>query len=114
MPVIMSQLTQLAQLTPHGYGDAMGALGATVVRSSGRQTGRTEERSVANDWISVRQAAALLGVSVRTVQRSLADEERRAVEWGAEGEGWRHKPLSTRGIYQLRRALVERKARGGW
>ncbi|TDB82601.1 hypothetical protein E1091_18690 [Micromonospora fluostatini] len=61
-------------------------------------------------WISPREAAELLEVSERTVQRSLQDEEQRAREWGAEGEGWRHKPLSTRGLYQLRRSVVERKA----
>ena len=62
------------------------------------------------EWMSVREAADTLEVSARTVQRSLADEEQRAREWGAEGEGWRQKPLSTRGIYQLRRSWVERKA----
>ena len=60
--------------------------------------------------MSVREAAAALEVSDRTVQRSLADEAHRAEEWGAEGEGWRYKPLSRRGIYQLRRSWVARKA----
>ena len=60
--------------------------------------------------MSVREAADALEVSDRTVQRSLADEEQRAVEWGAEGTGWRYKPLSRRGIYQLRRSAVMRKA----
>ncbi|MFF0721365.1 hypothetical protein [Micromonospora sp. NPDC003816] len=60
--------------------------------------------------MSVREAAAALEVSDRTVQRSLADEEQRAEEWGAEGEGWRYKPLSRRGIYQLRRTEVLKKA----
>ncbi len=61
--------------------------------------------------MSVREAAEALEVSDRTVQRSLADPEQRAREWGDEGEGWRFKPLSTRGIYQLRRTEVMRKAR---
>jgi len=60
--------------------------------------------------MSVREAADALEVSARTVQRSLADPEQREREWGAEGKGWRPKPLSTRGIYQLRRSWVERKA----
>ncbi|MCT2280384.1 hypothetical protein [Micromonospora chalcea] len=61
-------------------------------------------------WMSPAEAAELLEVSPRTVQRSLADPEQRQAEWGGEGEGWRHKPLSTRGTYQLRRSWVERKA----
>jgi len=62
------------------------------------------------EWMSVAEAARMLEVSARTIQRSLADESQRAREWGAEGEGWRRKPLSTRGIYQLRRSWVARKA----
>ncbi|MEU4777449.1 hypothetical protein [Micromonospora sp. NPDC023633] len=61
-------------------------------------------------WISPKEAAELLEVSERTVQRSLQDPDQRAREWGGEGEGWRFKPLSTRGAYQLRRSAVERKA----
>lgn len=60
--------------------------------------------------MSVAEAAAVLEVSPRTVQRSLADAEQRAEEWGEEGDGWRHKPLSRRGIYQLRRSRVMRMA----
>lgn len=60
--------------------------------------------------MSVAEAAEALEVSPRTVLRSLQDEDRRAEEWGAEGEGWRHKPLSQRGIYQLRRTKVEAMA----
>lgn len=60
--------------------------------------------------MSVREAAAALEVSDRTVQRSLADTEHRAEEWGEEGQGWRYKPLSRRGIYQLRRSWVTQKA----
>ncbi|MFC5925797.1 hypothetical protein [Micromonospora vulcania] len=44
------------------------------------------------------------------MQRSLADAEQRAREWGPEGTGWRYKPLSTRGTYQLRRSAVLAKA----
>ncbi|MEW2442764.1 hypothetical protein [Micromonospora marina] len=65
-------------------------------------TGRT--------WLSAAEAAELLEVSERTVQRSLTDEEQRQAEWGDEGQGWRYKPLSTRRTYQLRRTWVERKA----
>lgn len=61
-------------------------------------------------WVSPAEAAELLEVSPRTVQRSLQDEEQRAREWGAEGTGWRYKPLSTRGQYQLRRTTVLAKA----
>ncbi|GIJ42626.1 hypothetical protein [Micromonospora andamanensis] len=60
--------------------------------------------------MSVREAAEVLEVSPRTVQRSLANPDQRAREWGTEGSGWRHKPLSTRGVYQLRRSVVLQKA----
>lgn len=63
-----------------------------------------------SEWMSVTEAADALEVSARTVQRSLADEQQREQEWGAEGDGWRYKPLSRRGIYQLRRSAVLRKA----
>lgn len=62
------------------------------------------------EWIGVTEAAELLDVAVRTVQRSLGDEARRTREWGPEGEGWRYKPLAERTIYQLRRTVVLRKA----
>ncbi|MGC4769180.1 hypothetical protein ACLQ25_09395 [Micromonospora sp. DT44] len=65
---------------------------------------------MSSDWMSVRETADALEVSDRTVQRSLADDEQRAEEWGDEGDGWRYKPLSRRGIYQLRRSLVMKKA----
>lgn len=61
-------------------------------------------------WLSVREAARILGVSPNTVLRSLRDDARRQAEWGAEGEGWRRKPLSVRGELQLRREWVSRKA----
>ncbi|MDR7278961.1 hypothetical protein J2S41_005739 [Catenuloplanes atrovinosus] len=62
------------------------------------------------EWISVAEAARLLEITPRTIQRSLADEERRLREWGEEGAGWRFKPVTERPIYQLRRSVVERKA----
>ncbi|QLQ38015.1 hypothetical protein [Micromonospora robiginosa] len=60
--------------------------------------------------MSPAEAAELLEVSPRHVQRSLQDEAQRLEEWGEEGQGWRYKPLSTRRTYQLRRTWVERKA----
>ena len=68
------------------------------------------EETDVRDWVSVSEAAELMEISPRTIQRSLAKEERRIHEWGAEGEGWRHKPLAERTIYQLRRSVVMRKA----
>ena len=68
-----------------------------------------EESDVA-DWMSVAEAADVLEVNVRTIQRSLADDERRTREWGTEGQGWRYKPLAERTIYQLRRSVVFQKA----
>lgn len=62
------------------------------------------------DWMSVAEAAQVLEVTARTVQRSLADDERREREWGNENDGWRRKPLAERTIYQLRRSAVLRKA----
>lgn len=62
--------------------------------------------------MSPSEAARILGVSRATVVRSLTDPERRAAEWGKPGEGWRYKPLSLRGDYQLRRSAVEAKAKG--
>lgn len=62
------------------------------------------------EWIGLTEAAQILEVTTRTVQRSLSDPDRRTREWGAENEGWRHKPLAERTIYQLRRSAVLRKA----
>jgi hypothetical protein len=69
-----------------------------------------EEYDDVGEWMSVTEAAELLEVDRRTIQRSLADEDRRTREWGAEGEGWRYKPLAERTIYQLRRSIVLKKA----
>lgn len=63
-----------------------------------------------DEWISGDEAAELLGVSRTTVYRSLADDAVRQQEWGDEGAGWRRKPLSRRGIYQLRRSAVLAKS----
>ncbi|MFG2059654.1 hypothetical protein ACGFI9_37150 [Micromonospora sp. NPDC048930] len=67
---------------------------------------------MADEWMSPNEAAQLLGVSRATVLRSLSDPDRRLKEWGEPGTGWRHKPLSSRGDYQLRRSAVEAKATG--
>jgi hypothetical protein len=64
------------------------------------------------EWMSVAEAAQLLEVTPRTVQRSLSSDERRLREWGSENGGWRRKPLSDRTIYQLRRSIVLQKAGG--
>lgn len=56
------------------------------------------------DWISGAEAAEIMGVHRNTVLASLKDPTIRAAKWGAEGEGWRRKPLSRRGIYQVDRA----------
>jgi hypothetical protein len=65
-----------------------------------------------DEWLSTAQAAAVLGVSRSTVLRSLQDETRRAKWWGAQGEGWRYRPLSdeTEPIYQVRRSWAEKLA----
>jgi hypothetical protein len=81
---------------------------AKDVETSSPQAGG-EEYDVA-DWMSVAEAADVLEVTARTIQRSLADEERRTREWGAEGQGWRCKPVADRKIYQLRRSVVFKKA----
>lgn len=67
---------------------------------------------LADEWISARDAAKILGISAQTVRRSLADPDRRVREWGQRGEGWRLKPLSQRDEYQLRRTWVAAKASG--
>jgi hypothetical protein len=64
------------------------------------------------DWIGVTVAAAILGVDRSTVYRSLIDAEWREGWWGAEGEGWRLKPLTRRKIYQVSRKRAEELAAG--
>ncbi len=66
------------------------------------------------DWISGAEAARILGVHRNTVLAVLKDEKRRAEVWGAEGEGWRYKPLSSRGIYEVSRRRAEDIAAGRW
>jgi hypothetical protein len=61
--------------------------------------------------MSTAEAADLLGVSDRSVQRSLQDPDQRSIEWGDEGVGWRVKPLLRRKVYQVSRRAVERKLR---
>lgn len=61
------------------------------------------------EWISVAKAAKLLGAAVRSTYYVLQDPDRRAAKWGAEGEGWRTRPMSTKpNSYELNRAWVER------
>lgn len=64
------------------------------------------------DWISGQDAAVILGISRTAVWRTLVDEAARAETWGAEGVGWRRKPLSRRGIFQVSRARAEELAAG--
>lgn len=70
-------------------------------------------RSPGRGWLGVREVAAIFRVSESTVYRSLTDEQARAERWGEEGVGWRRKPLSTRGIYQVSRQRTEELAGGG-
>ena len=63
-----------------------------------------------NEWISIREAAALLEVSESTVYRSLADPAAADREWGVGN--WRQKPLSRRGDFQVRRARAQQLAAG--
>ncbi|GGK32385.1 hypothetical protein GCM10010124_26460 [Pilimelia terevasa] len=63
------------------------------------------------EWISGAQAAAILGVSARTVLRTLQSAAAgESTQWGERGVGWRHKPLSTRGAFQVSRQVAERIA----
>jgi hypothetical protein len=71
---------------------------------------RRDDGSAMAEWLSLEEAADTLEVSKSTVYRSLTDETRRAEQWGAEGEGWRYKPLARRKEFQVRRTWVERKA----
>lgn len=65
-------------------------------------------------WVSTAHAAAIIGVSESTVYRSLCDDNaaQRAEWWGAEGVGWRRKPLSRRGIFQVSRQRAQELAAG--
>jgi hypothetical protein len=96
----MTQVMQTERVTTSAVNDVRRFLGP-LDRGQGQDVG---------EWMSIREAAAALEVSPSTVLRSLTDEARRKREWGEFGEGWRTKPLSDRGDYQLRRSVVERKA----
>jgi hypothetical protein len=70
------------------------------------------------DWLSSREIAELLDVSLRTVQNSFADPARRAQWWEPEisdqrVRAWRRKPLTVRAEYQARRWAVDRLAEQG-
>lgn len=65
------------------------------------------------DWISGAEAAGILGVSPRTVLRSLENPDRRQEKWGDQGVGWRYKPLTVRPIFQVSRERAEQLAAGG-
>jgi predicted DNA-binding transcriptional regulator AlpA len=68
--------------------------------------------TLADQWISTREAAALLGVAESTVYRWLADESVRKEVWGAEGVGWRYRPVLRRRIYQVSLRRVNKIAAG--
>jgi hypothetical protein len=53
------------------------------------------------EWITVSQAAEILGMSRVSVNRSLADEKVRREWWGEQGVGWRRRPLSRRLMYHV-------------
>jgi hypothetical protein len=63
------------------------------------------------EWISAAEATEIIGVGRSTVYRSLRDPVERASVWGEEGVGWRIKPLSRRGIFQVDRKQAEHVAR---
>ncbi len=76
--------------------------------------GYSDQGVTVSDWIGTGDAAAIVGVSESTVYRSLRDDnaEQRAEWWGKENEGWRRKPLSRRGIFQVSRKRAEELAAG--
>lgn len=63
-----------------------------------------------SEWISIREAAAILEVSDSTVYRSLTDPAEADRYWGRGN--WRVKPLSRRGDLQVRRKRAEELAAG--
>jgi hypothetical protein len=67
---------------------------------------------MAVDWISGAEAADIIGVSRSTVLRSLQDEIERSTRWGAENVGWRFKPMSRRGVFQVSRKRAVEIAKG--
>lgn len=63
------------------------------------------------EWISVEEAAEIIGVSRATAYRSVQDPERRARQWGEEGQGWRERPLGGwKRSYQVNRKRAEELA----
>jgi len=60
-----------------------------------------------DDWIGLRDAAGILGVSVATVYRSVLNDADADAEWGPGN--WRRKPLIRRREIQLRRDAVEKR-----
>jgi hypothetical protein len=58
-------------------------------------------------WIGGGEAAEIIGVSRTSIYKSLRDPDVRAAKWGAEGVGWRYKPLVDRAIYQVSRIRAE-------
>lgn len=65
-------------------------------------------------WISGATAARIMGVHRNTVLASLRDPDRRALWWGEEGDRWRHKPLSTRRIFEVDSDRARQLACGQW
>lgn len=78
-----------------------------AVRTAIFYTADVRDDTSGEDWLSPREAAEMLEVSVRLVQQSLSDETQRARWWGQQGDGWRFVPLSRRTRYQVRRRAVE-------
>jgi hypothetical protein len=64
-----------------------------------------------SEWISGSEAARIIDTSRATVLRSLQDPAARERWWGAEGVGWRHKPLIVRLVFQVSRARAEEIAK---
>lgn len=64
------------------------------------------------DWISLEEAAGILGVSKSTVLRTVQDPQEAAERWGEENVAWRVKPLVRRKIFQVSRKRAEEIAAG--
>jgi len=103
----LKRMTQLARQMPLAR-LALLAQAAQGVGSSRHARGRVPPVS-GEEWLTGPQAARLLDVSRSTMLRTLKDPDARRREWGEEGEGWRYKPLSTRGVIQVSRAFVDAK-----